>query len=274
MTSGKSSHGDQVHVQCKDPSECSASEALHVCDGPQASSNNPRTLLLENLLERRRSGSETCHMTSEANLEMLEWLQEGYTLECMSCAVDRLGSLHDSSLRALQHMKTWHKGAPYEEVRLFTDGSYHETTHDMAWSIVAIVREHEDWLFAGFMSGTVATPDDLEFGPPSAYVAEVFAIFHAMVLTSNTDMVTTIKYDCTSAAEVAKNSSKQHSSIAQQMSALKRPYFGRSTSGLAGIMSRVAAVTLSMSLQMLSPKLRVVACMSILHTRRIELLLL
>ena len=159
-------------------------------------------------------------MTSEANLEMLEWPQAGYTLECMSCAVDRLGSLHDSSARALQHMKTWHKGAPCEEVRLFTDGSYHEATHDMAWSIVAIVREHEEWLFAGFMSGMVAIPDDLEFGPPSAYVAEVFAILHAMVLTSNIDMVTTIKYDCTSAAEVAKNSSKQHSGIAQQMSAL------------------------------------------------------
>ena len=213
---------DDACVQCTYNSTDSRQDVLPVPTHSCKTTHNPQILSLAELLEckaTQASEPPACHMTCEANLEMLEWLQEGYLLERMSLDVAGIGSLHDSSTRALSNMRLWNVQEYPEEIKLFTDGSFCAETHGMAWSVVAVVRTHEEWKFAGFFSGSVAASELMQW-TPSAYVAEIFAILHAMVLSSTRQQHTTILYDCTSAAEVARHASKQFSDISQQLSAL------------------------------------------------------
>ena len=180
----------------------------------------PQTILLASLIGGDSGGSNQCYFKSEANLEMLEWLQEGYTLDGMSTAADQIGDLHANTLQSLLHMKLWHSGDPAEEVHLYTDGSYLENTRQMAWSVVAVVRWHDQWSFAGFFSARVSSDEHRTDCAPSAYLAEVHAILHAMVLTSNIPVHVTILYDCTSAADTVSNASRRFDFVSQQTAAL------------------------------------------------------
>ena len=90
----------------------------------------------------------------------------------------------------------------------------------MAWSVVAVARLKEEWSFVGFFSGQLVLENEIECPHPSAYLDEVFAILHAMVLASTAQTKVTIMYDCTAAAEVASHASKQTGHLCQQMSAL------------------------------------------------------
>ena len=207
-------------VQCAYHSSKADCDLLLDSANPCHERSQPHELSLERLLECNSVNEATCHMTCETNLEMLEWLQEGYQLGKLSCEVEKLGELHDNSTQALSCMRVWCPDVPFEEVKLFTDGSFHDRSQDMAWAVVAIVRWRDEWLFAGLFSGRVCLNDWDESVMPSPYIAEVFALFHAMMLTSNCPVTTTIMYDCTSAAEVAQHASKQFGHISQQMSAL------------------------------------------------------
>ena len=180
----------------------------------------PQTISLESLLGAGSYGSNQCYFKSGANLEMLEWLQEGYTLDGMSIAVDQIGDLHVNTLQSLLQMELWHSGDPVEEVQLYTDGSFLENTHQMAWSVVAVVRWHDQWSFAGFFSARLGCDEHRTDCVPSAYLAEAHAILHAMILTSNLSVHVTIVYDCTSAADTVSNASRRFDFVSQQTAAL------------------------------------------------------
>ena len=211
---------DSLHVQRTYQGGSAESDAVSAAPRSHEERCEPRRILLEESLERKPIELPTCHMKSEANLDMLEWLQEGYTVGMMSRDVGKLGPLHESSARALSSMPHWHENAPFEEMQLFTDGSFQDKERDMAWAVVAVVRWREVWSFAGFFSGSVILHEADATLVPSAYLAEVAAIFHAMILASNVEVHTTIIYDCISAAEIAKHAGKQFGSISLQMAAL------------------------------------------------------
>ena len=110
-----------------------------------------------------------------------------FNLQALSQNVSALGRLHRASEDALAACPLW-QGAPFAQVRIYTDGSYCSRTERAAWALCVLVCCDAQWQFAGFASDAVFTDKrfgSLGQGHVSAHVAELTAMAAAAAIVGN-----------------------------------------------------------------------------------------
>ena len=117
----------------------------------------------------------------------------------------------------MQSLPVWNKVGAIQEVLYFTDGSFNPCTQRMAWAYVAVVRQHNRWLFGGYKSGIVELGNAMPNTRPCAHVAESFAIAYAMLAASCSGCPSSIVYDCVAAAHVAQESARSPNELDDAM---------------------------------------------------------
>ena len=129
-----------------------------------------------------------------------------FNLQALSQNVSALGRLHRASEDALAACPLW-QGAPFAQVRIYTDGSYCSRTERAAWALCVLVCCDAQWQFAGFASDAVFTDKrfgSLGQGHVSAHVAELTAMAAAAAIVGNLPSAgVDICFDATAAAGVA-----------------------------------------------------------------------
>ena len=138
---------------------------------------------------------------------MLQFVFSEFALTALSQDISALGRLHSASAAALAACPFW-CGAPFTQVRIYTDGSYCSRSSRAAWAVCVVVCCDHQWQFAGFASDEVFPGErrgSLGQDHVSAHVAELTAMAVAAALVGNLPRVSVdICFDAMAAAGVAE----------------------------------------------------------------------
>ena len=210
---------DALHVQAK---RCNTRDS-EFAPSKSPSHADRRSKVVQNICldtsipcqTNQETGEDTqaCLMKSHGDLDAIEVLQDGHRLRDFSFDLQALGELHPNSKCVLANMTCWNRRDAVQEVRLYTDGSFVPSSEILAWAVVAIVQANGQWMFGGYIAGTVDTQRFERPIEPNSHAAEVCAMIHGLMATSCIDAMVTVVYDCASAAQVVTQSSKEFAAL-------------------------------------------------------------
>ena len=138
---------------------------------------------------------------------MFESLFDRASLQRLCKDLGRIGRLHPATVEALRSCMIW-TGEDFRAVRVYSDGSFHQSTDQSAWAICVLVLVGDRWQFAGFACDVLAAEGCRgHFGNDhnSAHIAELAAMAHVALLVGGLPSVPVeICFDAIAAAGVAE----------------------------------------------------------------------
>ena len=134
----------------------------------------------------------------------LALLVEGHQLTQLCQNVVPVSNMHEHARLALQTTPVWNRVDDFSRIALFTDGSFKEGHELVAYAVVVLLEAHEQWHFAGFLSGAVETSDPEVAMQANAHIAELCGMIHARLvhIAAGSSVHVEICYDCMSACQV------------------------------------------------------------------------